>query len=87
MIIEDRAREFWAESLDSALGGGQYDAILTILTEEQDTMQPIPEHFLIAALQSFFFDPPSSDNTYHALVEMGLATPRKESPMQSESCL
>jgi len=85
MIIEDRARGLWARSLDNALGGGQYDAIMTILTEKQDQIEPIPPQYLIKSLQSFFPDPPSDTDTLLALTLMGFTTYEKESPMQSDS--
>jgi len=85
MIIEDRARVLWAESLDKALGGGQFETILTILTEGADQIEPIPTQYLIKSLQSFFPDPPSDTDTLLALTLMGFTTQEKESPMQSES--
>jgi len=72
MIIEDRARVLWAKSLDDALGGGQYNVILTIIIEEQDRIQPIPEHFLVDALRSFFTYPPPFQDARNALAKMGL---------------
>jgi len=78
MIIENRARVLWAESLDSALGGGQFEIILTILTEGKDQIPPIPPQYLIKSLQSFFPNPPSDTDTLLALTLMGFTTQDKE---------
>jgi len=78
MIIQDRARVLWAESLDSALGGGQFEIILTVLTEGKDQIPPIPPRYLIKSLQSFFPDPPSDTDTLLALTLMGFTTTERE---------
>lgn len=84
MIIEDRACELWAKSLDDALGGKQYQTLLIILTEEKAQIQAIPPHYMVDSLRSFFTYPPPYADCVSALVKMGLIAEEEESPMQTE---
>ena len=65
--MDERALWLWARDLHKAMGNMLLMDIKRVLEYAYAFGSPIPEQFLIPALQGFFLTPPDERNCRHAL--------------------